>query len=333
MSESQEHLADPPRLSQEGGSMATLAQMKQQGLSAQRLAAVGEGLAKHLASQAGTGAAAGNAVGSSSAVTSSAGLGALAKLGLVGLSLLALTGLWFALKHDEAAPAVDEAALAVKVEFDAGMQEREPAIEPVVEPVIEPVVEPVVEPVAIEATTEPSPEPSPEPSLEAKVEAKRPVKQEVDPGHGKIEVPTSETAPASSQLAEELRLLKEARSLAHEGKHQEALQRLAELQDRFPQTPLQAELDMQRALSLQGAGQLDKAARAVRELLRDPRHQGRAAELHHMLLDILLRKSDCQSAEIELRAAIEAGLGSERRSLAERGIEQCKALASEADKK
>ncbi len=283
-----EPVANPPRLSSEGGMYSALVDLRNAGLSAERLAAGAQGLSKHIAS-------------SSSVSTATNSLLLKSSLFVLGVSLAAAA--WWILRTTPSQSA-ETAPTPVLIFHDAGTPPVDASIAFPDARLIEPALT-----ISDAAIANP-------------IRAERPKP---------LVVP--DAAPAPSQLPEQLRLLKEAKALARSGQHKLALERLAELEMRYPDTPLKAEVDLRRAIVLSASGNLAKAEPALRELLNDSRHSGRKAELHHMLVDLLLQQERCEQAELALAAAVATGLSDFRRKTAEAGLARCKAARTDMEQK
>ena len=297
MKNGSEPTADPTPLSQEGGVFAALGEMRSAGLSAERLARGADSLSKHMANS------------SAAAATTATTTSLFSKLVLLAVGVLTIAGAWWMLRTTPTNNSESAATRPIAVQ-DAG-----------------PLPVDASEPIALNAkTVDASTIESELPPIDAAVARRtreEPPKRRDAP----------DAAPPPSQLPAQLLLLKEAKALARAKKYDLALGKLTELKTRFPNTPLRAEADLRRAIVLSASGRAAKAESAVRALLKDSRHAGRTAELHHMLVDLLIQQRRCGPAQASLDAAIAAGLGSSRRQAAETGVARCKALEKTSDQK
>ncbi len=297
MKNGSEPTADPTPLSQEGGVFAALGEMRSAGLSAERLARGADSLSKHMADS--------SAATATTATTTSA----LSKLALLAVGVITIAGVWWALRTTPTNSSEQNAAKPVAV-LDAGSLPLDASAAPL-----------ELGAIAADARTSETALPPVDAAVTHRTR-EQPPKRRDSP---------RDAAPPQSQLPEQLLLLKEAKALARAKKYDRALGRLAELKTRFPNTPLRAEADLRRAIVLSASGRVAQAESAVRALLKDSRHAGRTAELHHMLVDLLIEQGRCGAAQASLGAAIAAGLGSSRRQAAETGVARCKALDETSD--
>lgn len=287
MKNGSEPAADPTPLSQEGGVFAALGEMRSTGLSAERLARGADSLSKHMANS------------SAAVATTTTGL---SKLVLLAVGVFMIGGAWWVLRTTPTNKSESVATRPIAV-LDAGLLPVDASA-----------------PIELDASTaDASQVENALPPVDASVERRT---QEEPPK--RREPP--DAAPPQSLLPDQLLLLKEAKALARAKKFDLALGKLTELETRFPDTPLRAEADLRRAIVLSASGRVAKAESAVRALLKDSRHAGRTAELHHMLVDLLVQQRRCAAAQASLDTAIAAGLSTSRRQAAETGLARCKAL-------
>jgi len=129
--------------------------------------------------------------------------------------------------------------------------------------------------------------------------------------------------PAASDLPEQLRLYRQAQAAARTGRHDQALGLLDALEQRFPGTPLAAEIGLSRAEWLYAAGRLARADRVIRDLLARPELAGKRAELTHLLADVQARQGRCDLAVESYRRALGLGLSPERAAAARAGLLRC----------
>jgi len=142
--------------------------------------------------------------------------------------------------------------------------------------------------------------------------------------------PTALAAPVAAvvdddatDLAEQLRLFTAARAAAQAGDYGQALAQLDELERRYPDTALRAELDLSRADYLARSGQERAAVTLLERLVADPEHVGRKAELLHTLGDLWRRQGDCTLATAAYREASQLGLAANQRAEVDRGLAAC----------
>ena len=209
-------------------------------------------------------------------------------------------------------------ATAIVVGRDAGDGERvvttaPPPVAPAPSPSIEATPDADVITTAAAIVAAPVPEPAP-----AAIEP-RPRKPRTEPDPAAAPVP----APPASDLPEQIRLYEEARAAGARREFTVGLERLAELLQRFPATPLRADAELTRAELLARADRLDEAATALEGLAADPAHAGRRAELLRTLGDVHRQRGDCTSALAAYGRARDAGPSARQATAIDRGIARC----------
>ena len=185
----------------------------------------------------------------------------------------------------------------------------------VVAPAPEPAPPPAVEPPALPASaTELQPLDLSEPSRP------RPAGTRIATGRG-VAVPAAPTE--SSTLPEQLRLYREAQEASTLSNPQAGLEKLRELAQRFPQTPLRPEIEISRLEMLILNGQDHEAMLLLEAIFKKPEHAGRKAGLLVIRGDLLRRQDSCKGAAKAYREAQALGLDETQAEAAARGLKEC----------
>ncbi len=173
-----------------------------------------------------------------------------------------------------------------------------------------------LEPMPVLAAPAPGPLP---PMVIRSVGVEKPTKRAVKPKRRK-----EKQLVASSQLAEQLRLYREAQELAKQEQHKDALRLLQQLLDRFPQSPLQPEIEISRVEILIKDDQEAEAIAHLKKMLPARHHQGKRAMLYFTLADLLRKRGDCPAALAAYQSAQSAGLAEKYQDSPERFINACR---------
>jgi len=167
---------------------------------------------------------------------------------------------------------------------------------------------PPMEPLAPEA-----PPPSPA--------AERPARAHV--GARPTPEPPAEEPRGASLLSAQLAAYGAAQEAARRRDYPQALRLLAELDARYPDHPLRAEVALSRAEWLFLAGRDDEAAAALKHNLEAPGLRGKRAELWRMLGDVHFRQGRRDEACDAYRQALGLGLAGPQAEAARRAVRSC----------
>jgi tetratricopeptide (TPR) repeat protein len=135
--------------------------------------------------------------------------------------------------------------------------------------------------------------------------------------------PPSRKADANP-LAEQLALYDQAKDDAKSSKYARALERLDELERRYPDTALKPEIVLSRADYLARAGKRDEAIRFIEGAIADHRVIAKKAQVLRLLGDLWLDRGDCGKATDAFARALKYGLQGAEAQHAQKGIDSCK---------
>ncbi len=136
------------------------------------------------------------------------------------------------------------------------------------------------------------------------------------------EAPPAELPSVPSLLSAQLALYQQAQQAAASGELTLALALLAQMDQRYPSHPLQAELAMSRADWLYQAGRYVEAGAHIDGLLGRPLLRGKKAQFLRMRGDILLHQGKNQQAADAFRRALGLGLNEAQAEAARRGLQK-----------
>jgi hypothetical protein len=135
---------------------------------------------------------------------------------------------------------------------------------------------------------------------------------------------TRSAATQPSDLPEQIELYEAARDASKRGEFLRCIELLDRLLQRFPTTPLRADVDLTRAEALARANRISEAVGAVEQLVRDAAHRGRRGELLRMLGDLYRQRHDCSHALDAYDKALSEPLSDDHRANVIRSRDKCR---------
>jgi hypothetical protein len=131
------------------------------------------------------------------------------------------------------------------------------------------------------------------------------------------------TASESSLLPEQLGLFNEAKQLAGRGDFDGALLVLAQIEERYPQSPISPEARLARAEYLVRAERHGEATQEIQKLILDPALVGKKATLFQMLGDSWMKRGRCDRAVAAFKNALASGLSDDQAVIVQSAIKKC----------